>query len=58
VQLGEPFGVRADGAGNLVIADTFNSRVRVAAVRSGTFYGRAMTAGDIYTVAGTGRAGF
>ncbi|HEV2450642.1 MAG TPA: hypothetical protein VGS62_01790, partial [Streptosporangiaceae bacterium] len=57
-QLGEPSGVLVDGAGNLLIADTFNSRVRVVAVRTGTFYGRAMTAGDIYTVAGTGRAGF
>ena len=43
-----------DGAGNLVIADTGNDRVRVVAASTGTFYGRAMTAGDIYTVAGTG----
>ena len=38
-----------DGAGNLVIADTGNNRVRVVAARTGTFYGQAMTAGDIYT---------
>ena len=31
-----------------------NDRVRLIAVRSGRFYGRAMTAGDIYTIAGTG----
>jgi NHL repeat-containing protein len=49
-----PQGVAPDHAGNIVIADTLNSRVRVVAVRSGTFYGQAMTAGDIYTVAGTG----
>ena len=47
-----------DGAGNLVIADTFNYRVRVVAESSGTFYGRSMTAGDIYTVAGNGGSGF
>jgi hypothetical protein len=47
--------VTTDGAGNLVIADTSDNRVRVVAAGTGTFYGRAMTAGDIYTVAGTGR---
>jgi sugar lactone lactonase YvrE len=53
-----PDGVAVDGAGNLVIADTRNQRIRVVAASSGTFYGRAMTAGDMYTVAGTGTAGF
>ena len=47
-----------DGTGNVVIADWFNSRVRVVAASAGTFYGRAMTAGDIYTIAGTGTRGF
>jgi hypothetical protein len=28
------------------------------AASTGTFYGQAMTAGDIYTIAGTGKAGF
>jgi cysteine synthase len=28
------------------------------AEHTGTFYGQAMTAGDIYTVAGDGRTGF
>ena len=51
-------GVTVDAAGNLVIADTQDSRVRVVAVRTGTFYGQAMTAGDIYTVTGTGVPGF
>jgi hypothetical protein len=50
--------VALDGSGNLVIADTFNSAIRVVAVTAGTFYGRPMTAGHIYTVAGTGSAGF
>ena len=47
-----------DGTGNLIIADTFDNRIRVVAAATGTFYGRPMTAGDIYTVAGDGTAGF
>ena len=46
-----------DGSGNLVLADSGNSRVRVVA-GDGTFYGQAMTAGDIYTVAGDKAAGY
>jgi hypothetical protein len=57
-ELGDPNDVVTDGAGNLVIADTSNSRVRVVAASTGTFYGQPMTAGDIYTAAGTGIAGF
>jgi hypothetical protein len=57
-KLNGPSAVAVDGAGNLVIADTNNSRVRVVAAGTGTFYGRAMTAGDIYTVAGDGTGGF
>ena len=53
-----PSGVTADAAGNLVFADLNNNRVRVVAARGGTFYGVAMTAGDIYTVAGNGSNGF
>jgi trimeric autotransporter adhesin len=52
-----PLGVNVDGAGNLLVADTFNNRVRVVAGSTGTFYGKAMTAGDIYTVAGNGSPG-
>jgi hypothetical protein len=48
-----PYGVAVDHAGNLVVAD-FAGRVRVVAVATGRFYGQAMTAGDIYTVAGGG----
>src|SRR5204863_443032 len=57
-QLDFPASVAVDAAGNLLIADTGNNRVRVAAARTGTFYGQAMTAGDIYTVAGNGTTGF
>ena len=56
--LADPQGVTVDGAGNVIIADSFNNRIRVVAATTGTFYGQAMTAGDIYTVAGTGSPGF
>jgi trimeric autotransporter adhesin len=57
-ELDEPGGVAVDAAGNLVIADGGNDVVRVVAATSGTFYGQAMTAGDIYTVAGDGARGY
>jgi hypothetical protein len=57
-ELGDPAGVAFDGNGNLLIADTGNNRIRVVAAATGTFYGRAMTAGDIYTLAGNGTPGF
>jgi hypothetical protein len=57
-ELNNPEGVGADGAGNVLIADLFNERIRVVAGSTGTFYGQAMTAGHIYTVAGDGTAGF
>ena len=53
-----PEDVAVDGAGNLVIADTGNYRVRVVAASTGTFYGQAMTAGDIYTIAGNGTTAY
>ncbi len=52
-----PQSVTVDPHGNLVIADTGDSRIRVAAATTGTFYGQLMTAGDIYTVAGGGTSG-
>jgi hypothetical protein len=50
--------VAVDAAGNLLIADGHNFRIRVVAARTATFYGQTMTAGNIYTVAGTGGLGF
>jgi hypothetical protein len=57
-ELSTPRAVAVDGAGNLVIADSDNNRVRVVAAATGRFYGQAMTAGDIYTVAGDGTDGY
>jgi sugar lactone lactonase YvrE len=55
----QPFaGVAVDGSGNVVIADAGNSVVRVVAAVSGVFHQRAMTAGDIYTIAGNGIPGY
>jgi hypothetical protein len=56
-ELDQPAGVAVDAHGDLVVADLGTSRIRVVATTTGTFYGRSMTAGDIYTVAGTGTAG-
>ena len=57
-QLSDPAGVAVDAAGNLVLASTSANRIRVVAESTGTFYGQPMTAGDIYTIAGTGTAGY
>jgi hypothetical protein len=57
-RLHRPTGVALDAVGNVLISDSFNERIRVLAARTGTFYGRAMTAGDIYTIAGNGTAGY
>ena len=53
----KPLRVTVDAAGNLVLCDERDNRIRVVAAKTGTFYGRAMTAGDIYTIAGTGKRG-
>ncbi len=50
--------VAVDVSGNLVVTDSAGHRIRVVAARTGMFYGQSMTAGDIYTVAGTGTTGF
>jgi hypothetical protein len=58
--------VSVDPHGNLLLAGEPSSnvlargpsRVRIVAAVSGTFYGVPMTAGDIYTVAGTSTPGY
>jgi hypothetical protein len=57
-ELSAPADIALGSQGNLVIADTGHVRVRMVAAKTGRFYGRAMTAGDIYTIAGKGGAGF
>jgi NHL repeat len=47
--------VATDGAGNLVIAEHNHRQVSVAAAKTGTFFGRSMTAGHISPVAGGGQ---
>jgi len=44
-----------DLAGNVLVSDGVNARVRAIAVASSRFYGRRMTAGHIYTIAGGGK---
>jgi RHS repeat-associated protein len=55
-----PQGVALDAAGDLYIADTSNNRIQEVPVASGTQWGQSMTAGDMYTVAGSsaGTAGY
>jgi RHS repeat-associated protein len=53
-----PATVAADSSGNLYIADDFNNRVQEIAAANGTQWGQQMTAGDIYTVAGSSTGGF
>ena len=48
-----PYGVYVDSSGNLYIADDSDNRVEEIPATSGTHWGIAMTAGDIYTVAGS-----
>src|SRR5581483_209652 len=48
-----PAGVAVDGSDDLLIADSCNSRVQEVAASSGTQWGIAMTANDVYTIAGS-----
>ncbi len=53
-QLWAPTAVTVDGSGDLLIADEGNSAVREVAAKGGMFYGVAISAGNIGTVAGQG----
>ncbi len=50
--LNSPDGIAFDARGDLVIADTFNDVVRFMPRAGGVFFGRSMSAGNIYTIAG------
>ena len=58
LQLDSFNGVAVDPRGDVVFSDVDNNVVRVVAASSGSYLGRAVTAGDIYTVAGTTKAGY
>jgi serine/threonine-protein kinase len=49
-------GATVDKHGNVLVSDPGNNVVWAVAASTGTFYGQAMTAGDIYVVAGGGTA--
>jgi len=51
-----PWSVAVDPAGNVLVPD-LGDLVRVVAARTGRYYGRAMTAGRIYLLAGGGTRG-
>jgi len=55
--LGSPVGAVFDSHGNVVFADQNNNVIRVAATSSGSWYGPAMSAGHLYTIAGNGTDG-
>jgi hypothetical protein len=50
--LDQPTAVAVDTTGDLFIADTANCLVRAVPAHSKTLFGQAMTAGNLYTVAG------
>jgi hypothetical protein len=56
-RLNGPVAIAIDAVGNLFIPDFTNNRIRVVCKVTGTYFGVAMTANNIYTVAGT-TAGF
>jgi hypothetical protein len=56
-ELDQPTGIALDAAGDVYVADTANCRVRVLPASDTTLFGQAMTAGHLYTVAGTGVCG-
>ena len=58
VMLADPVIAVYDLHNNVVFADQNNNVIRVVAASNGTFYGIAMTAGDIYSVVGNGISGY
>lgn len=56
-ELNQPTGIALDRAGDLFIADSADCRLRVLPAADTTLFGQAMTAGRLYTVAGTGVCG-
>ena len=48
-----PAGIYVDSSGNIYLADGPNNSIEEIPATTGTYWGIAMTAGDIYTVAGS-----
>ena len=57
-QLGDPDGVAVSTKGSTIISESAAAQILAVDTTAGTFYGRAMKAGNIYTIAGTGTAGY
>jgi sugar lactone lactonase YvrE len=57
-ELNQPAGVATDASGDVFVVDQDDNRIREIPAVSGTQFGIAMVAGDIYTVAGDGTEGF
>jgi sugar lactone lactonase YvrE len=49
-----PLGIAVDKSGNLYISEWSGYRIRMIVNQSGTYFGKAMTANEVYTLAGTG----
>ena len=55
--LNHPAALALDSAGDVYLADSGDNRIRFIPATGGTFYGQSgLSAGDIYTIAGTGTA--
>ncbi|MGC9225650.1 MAG: hypothetical protein ACP5E2_17235, partial [Terracidiphilus sp.] len=57
-EMNNPVDVTVDNSGNVYVTDYNNNRVRMVAAANGTYFGQAMTANYIYTIAGDGTAGY
>ena len=57
-QLGDPNGVAVSTRGAVIISESAGAQILAVDTTAGTFYGRAMKAGDLYPIAGTGTTGY
>ncbi len=48
-----PNAVTVDPSGDVIVADVFNDEVRLVAEHTGSVYGQAVTAGNVYTIGGS-----
>ena len=54
----DPIEATVDSSGNLIYSDYGSDRIQVIANSTGTFYGQSMTAGYLYSLAGSGTYGY